>query len=69
MKTVKDLKKELEGVDDNLPVVVYTAMGEDMEDFHEVRIESRATPDNWSYCKGDHILSYRKGLDKVVVIG
>jgi len=66
MKKVKDLQEALSKLDPELPVAIYVNCGEDIDFFHEVRLE---TQENKSYCKGDHVLDFTEGLDKVVVIG
>jgi hypothetical protein len=66
MHTVGDVIKELEKFDKKLPVALYVEVGEDMDDFHSVRLETKK---NKSYCKGCHVLDYVKGLKEVVVIG
>jgi hypothetical protein len=66
MKTVGDLKKALEGFEDSLPVALYLEVGEDMDYFHAVRLETRK---NKSYCKGDHVLDWHKNLEEIVVVG
>lgn len=61
MMTVGELREELDGLDANLPVLVYVQMGEDMDEAHGVCIQDTLKPDEFLYCKGDHPLDPKYG--------
>jgi len=64
---VKELKERLSKFDDNLEVAVYCTIGEDMDEVHSVRIESKNGKK--SYCKGDHLLDCMEDVNEILVIG
>jgi len=66
--TVKELIEKLTGLDEDLPVVVYVEVGEDMDDAHDVCIQDRDKPEDWLYCKGDHLFTYDPRVDRAVCI-
>lgn len=59
--TVGELREELAGLNPDLPVLVYVAMSEDMDEAHGVCIQDTTKPDELLYCKGDHPLDQRYG--------
>ena len=54
--TVKEVIEKLQKFDPDLPVGVYSKISEDMDVTHEVELESKEL-NNFSSCKGDHVLS------------
>lgn len=58
---VADLIAKLEEMDPNLPVLVYTRMGEDMDEAHDVVLQDKLKPEEFLYCKADHPLDEKYG--------
>jgi len=65
---VKELCEKLLEFDQSLPVMVYVEIGEDMDDVHGVCLQERNKPEDWLYCKGDHLFVYDPRIDKAVCI-
>jgi len=71
---VRELIEKLKEYDEDLRVLVYVEVGEDMDEAHGVCIQDVAKPEEFLYCKGDHPLGpdprwrWIKDADKAVCI-
>jgi S-methylmethionine-dependent homocysteine/selenocysteine methylase len=66
--TVKNLIEELQKYDKDLPIMVYTEIGEDGDMASKVRIEELGNKETTSYCKADHPFRIYGEISKAVRI-
>jgi len=65
---VRELIEKLEGLNPDLPVLVYVEMSEDMDEAHGVCMQDTLKPEEFLYCKSDHPLTWGLGYTQAVCV-